>query len=188
MASESASIATLTVYYVVLALLAMYGTHRAMMVWLYYRHRHDVPCPAGDLPVLPRVTIQLPIYNEVYVVERLIEAVAAIDYPRELLEIQVLDDSTDETREVAQRVVARYRALGYRMAHLTREDRKGFKAGALQAGLEAARGEFLMIFDADFVPTPEILRASLPYFSDPSVAMVQARWEHLNRDYSLLTR
>src|SRR5713101_105235 len=188
MASESARIATLAIYYVVLALLAMYGTHRAMMVWLYYRHRRDVPRPAGDLPVLPRVTIQLPIYNEVYVVERLIEAVAAIDYPRELLEIQVLDDSTDDTREVAQRVVARYRALGYRMAHLTREDRKGFKAGALQAGLEAARGEFLMIFDADFVPTPEILRASLPYFSDPSVAMVQARWEHLNREYSRLTR
>ncbi len=188
MASESARVATLAVYYLVLALLAMYGTHRAMMVWLYYRHRRDVPRPAGDLPVLPRVTIQLPIYNEVYVVERLIEAVAAIDYPRELLEIQVLDDSTDETREVAERVVARYRELGYRMAHLTRQDREGFKAGALQAGLEAARGEFLMIFDADFVPTPEILRASLPYFSDPSVGMVQARWEHLNRDYSLLTR
>src|SRR6266508_3586776 len=188
MASEGARIATLAVYYVVLTLLAMYGTHRAMMVWLYFRHRRNVPRPAGDLHVLPRVTMQLPIYNEVYVVERWIEAVAAIDYPRELLEIQVLDDSTDETREVAQRVVARYRALGYRMAHLTRADRKGFKAGALQAGLEAARGEFLMIFDADFVPTPEILRASLPYFSDPSVAMVQARWEHLNRDYSLLTR
>ena len=138
--------------------------------------------------MLPRVTIQLPIYNEVYVVERLIEAVAAIDYPRALLEIQVLDDSTDETREVAERVVARYRALGYEIAHRTREDRKGFKAGALQAGLEAARGEFLMIFDADFLPTPEIVRASLAYFSDASVGMVQARWEHLNRDYSLLTR
>ncbi len=188
MPSETARIATLVLYYAVLALLAMYGTHRAMMVRLYYRHRRDVPHPAGELPVLPRVTIQLPIYNEVYVVERLIEAVAAIDYPRALLEIQVLDDSTDETREVARRVVARYRALGFEIAHRTREDRKGFKAGALQAGLEAARGEFLMIFDADFLPTPEIVRASLPYFSDPSVGMVQARWEHLNRDYSLLTR
>ncbi|HLN57549.1 MAG TPA: glycosyltransferase, partial [Thermoanaerobaculia bacterium] len=130
----------------------MYGIHRAMMVRLYYRHRRDVPRPAGELAVLPRVTIQLPIYNEVYVVERLIEAVVAIDYPRVLLEIQVLDDSTDETREVAQRVVARYRALGYEIAHMTRNDRKGFKAGALQAGLEAAHGEFLMIFDADFLP------------------------------------
>ena len=188
MAGETARIVTLAVYYVVLALLAMYGTHRAMMVRLYYRHRRDVPRPAGELPALPRVTIQLPIYNEVYVVDRLIEAVAAIDYPRALLEIQVLDDSTDETREVAERIVSRYQALGYRIAHLTREDRTGFKAGALQAGLEAARGEFLMIFDADFLPTPEIVRASLAYFSDPSVGMVQARWEHLNRDYSLLTR
>src|SRR6266581_4212002 len=109
MASESARIATLAIYYVVLALLAMYGTHRAMMVWLYYRHRRDVPRPAGDLPVLPRVTIQLPIYNEVYVVERLIEAVAAIDYPKELLEIQVLDDSTDETCEIASQTIARCR-------------------------------------------------------------------------------
>src|SRR6266511_4561055 len=101
MASESARIATLVIYYVVLALLAMYGTHRAMMVWLYYRHRRDVPRPAGDLPVLPRVTIQLPIYNEVYVVERLIEAVAAIDYPRELLEIQVR--SEEHTSELQSR-------------------------------------------------------------------------------------
>src|ERR1700758_4476335 len=98
MLNEGTRVATLLTYYVILALLAMYGTHRAMMVWLYYRHRREVPRPAGDLPVLPRVTVQLPIYNEVYVVERLIGAVAAIDYPRDLLEIQVLDDSSDETR------------------------------------------------------------------------------------------
>ena len=188
MASSSAQIATLVLYYIVLALLAMYGTHRALMVRLYYRHRRDVPRPAGELPVLPRVTVQLPIYNEVYVVERLIEAVAALDYPRELLEIQVLDDSSDETSDVARRVVARYRERGYDIVHRTREDRAGYKAGALQAGMEAASGEFLMIFDADFVPRPEILRESLPFFSDPRVGMVQARWEHLNRDYSLLTR
>jgi cellulose synthase/poly-beta-1,6-N-acetylglucosamine synthase-like glycosyltransferase len=188
MASSTAQIATLVLYYIVLALLAMYGTHRALMVRLYYRHRRDVPRPAGDLPVLPRVTVQLPIYNEVYVVERLIEAVAALDYPRELLEIQVLDDSSDETRDIARRVVARYRERGYDIVHRMREDRAGFKAGALQAGMEAASGEFLMIFDADFVPRPEILRESLPFFSDPRVGMVQARWEHLNREYSLLTR
>jgi cellulose synthase/poly-beta-1,6-N-acetylglucosamine synthase-like glycosyltransferase len=188
MASSTAQIATLVFYYIVLALLAMYGTHRALMVRLYYRHRRDVPRPAGELPVLPRVTVQLPIYNEVYVVERLIEAVAALDYPLELLEIQVLDDSSDETSDVARRVVARYRERGYDIVHRTREDRAGFKAGALQAGLEAASGEFLMIFDADFVPRPEILRESLPFFSDPRVGMVQARWEHLNREYSLLTR
>jgi cellulose synthase/poly-beta-1,6-N-acetylglucosamine synthase-like glycosyltransferase len=188
MASSGAQIATLVLYYIVLALLAMYGTHRALMVRLYYRHRRDVPRPAGVLPVLPRVTVQLPIYNEVYVVERLIEAVAALDYPRELLEIQVLDDSSDETSDVARRVVARYRERGYDIVHRTREDRAGYKAGALQAGMDAASGEFLLIFDADFVPRPEILRESLPFFSDPGVGMVQARWEHLNRDYSLLTQ
>jgi cellulose synthase/poly-beta-1,6-N-acetylglucosamine synthase-like glycosyltransferase len=188
MASSTAQIATLVLYYIVLALLAMYGTHRALMVRLYYRHRRDVPRPAGELPVLPRVTVQLPIYNEVYVVERLIDAVAALDYPRELLEIQVLDDSNDETSDVARRVVASYRERGYDIVHRTRKDRAGFKAGALQEGLEAANGEFLMIFDADFVPRPEFLRESLPFFSEPRVGMVQARWEHLNREYSLLTR
>src|ERR1700675_1706755 len=135
MASNSAQIATLVFYYIVLTLLAMYGTHRALMVRLYYRHRRDVPRPSGALPVLPRVTVQLPIYNEVYVVERLIAAVAALDYPRDLLEIQVLDDSSDETGDVARRVVARYRERGYDIVHRTREDRTGFKAGALQEGL-----------------------------------------------------
>jgi cellulose synthase/poly-beta-1,6-N-acetylglucosamine synthase-like glycosyltransferase len=188
MSSEPAQIATLAAYYVVLALLAMYGTHRALMVRLYYRHRRDVPRPAGELERLPRVTVQLPIYNEVYVVERLIGAVVALDYPRELLEIQVLDDSTDETREVARRTIERYRAQGYDIVHQTRADRRGYKAGALQAGMERTRGEYILIFDADFLPQPEILKALLPYFSDPKVGMVQARWEHLNRDYSLLTR
>src|SRR5205823_10066633 len=164
MSSETAQIATLSVYYVVLALLAMYGTHRALMVRLYYRHRGDIPRPAGDLTVLPRVTIQLPIYNEVYVVERLIDAVAAIDYPRDLVEIQVLDDSTDETRAVARRITARYRKSGLDIVHITRADRRGFKAGALQDGMDVARGEFFLIFDADFVPRPDILRETLPFF------------------------
>lgn len=186
--TETAQIATLVVYYIVLGLLAMYGTHRVLMVRLYYRHRREVPRPAGDLLPLPPITVQLPLYNEVYVVERLIEAVAALDYPRELLEIQVLDDSTDETREVAQRVIERYRNRGFDIVYLPRQDRKGFKAGALQEGLRAARGEFLMIFDADFVPQPSILHRTLPYFADTAVGMVQARWEHLNRDFSLLTR
>lgn len=188
MTSETGEIATLVAYYLVLGLLAIYGAHRVLMVRLYYRHRRDVPHPTGELSVLPRVTVQLPLYNEVYVVERLIEAVAALDYPRDALEIQVLDDSTDETLEVARRVIARYRERGHDIRHLPRQDRAGFKAGALQAGLAAARGEFLMIFDADFVPHPGILRESLPHFADPSVGMVQARWGHLNRDFSLLTR
>jgi cellulose synthase/poly-beta-1,6-N-acetylglucosamine synthase-like glycosyltransferase len=184
----TAQLATLIAYYVVLSLLAVYGVHRAFMVRLYYRHRGDVPRSGGSLEPLPVVTVQLPIYNEVYVVERLVEAVAALDYPKDLLEIQILDDSTDETRQVAAAVAERYRRKGYDVVHVARYHRDGFKAGALQAGLEKARGEFLLIFDADFVPRPDMLSACLPHFGDPTVGMVQARWEHLNRDFSLLTK
>ncbi len=184
----TAQIATLIAYYFVLSLLAVYGAHRAFLVHLYYRHRGNDPRPAGSLERLPVVTVQLPLYNEVYVVERLVEAVVALDYPKELLEVQILDDSTDETRDVARAVAERYRERGYDVRYLSRDHRRGFKAGALQAGLESARGEFLLILDADFVPCPELLRECLPHFSDPGVGMVQARWEHLNRDFSLLTR
>ncbi len=186
--SGTAQIATLIAYYVVLSLLAVYGIHRAFMVHLYYRHRGQDPRPAGRLDRLPVVTVQLPLYNEVYVVERLVEAVAALDYPSELLEIQILDDSSDETSDVARRVAERYRAGGHDVVYLHRDHRDGFKAGALQAGLEKSRGEFLLIFDADFVPRPSMLTECLPHFSDMKVGMVQARWEHLNRDFSLLTR
>ena len=188
MTSNSAQIATLVAYYIVLGLLALYGAHRFLMVWLYYRYRRNVPQP-GPMPnPLPKVTVQLPIYNEVYVVERLVEAVAALDYPRQLLEIQILDDSTDETREVARRIAERFRAIGFDITHRPREHRQGYKAGALQEGMEAATGEFFVIFDADFVPRPDLLKEILPYFSNPQVGMVQARWEHLNREFSLLTR
>jgi cellulose synthase/poly-beta-1,6-N-acetylglucosamine synthase-like glycosyltransferase len=185
---STAQIATLVAYYAVLTLLAVYGVHRAFMVFLYYRHRGDDPRPAGSLERLPVVTVQLPLYNEVYVVERLIESVVALDYPKGLLEIQILDDSTDDTRDVARNVAARYRNQGYDVVYVPRDHRLGFKAGALQAGLAGARGDFLLIFDADFVPRPEMLRECLPHFSDPTVGMVQARWEHLNRDFSLLTK
>jgi len=131
--------------------------------------------------------VQLPIYNEQYVVNRLIEAAAAIDYPRDRLEIQVLDDSTDSTRAIAALKVAELRALGADVAHLTRPDREGFKAGALQHGLGLAKGEFLAVFDADFVPPRSILREMIPHFGDPRVGVVQSRWQHLNRDYSLLS-
>ncbi|MGH9399273.1 MAG: cellulose synthase family protein, partial [Thermoanaerobaculia bacterium] len=188
MVTHTGEIATLVAYYLVLGLLAVYGAHRVLMVVLYYRHRAQAPRPNGPLDPLPRVTVQLPIYNEVYVVERLVEAVAALDYPKELLEIQILDDSTDETRDIAKSVALRARARGLDVAYLPRDNREGFKAGALQRGLEAGRGEFLLIFDADFVPRSDLLRQALPHFSDPGVGMVQARWEHLNRGYSLLTR
>jgi cellulose synthase/poly-beta-1,6-N-acetylglucosamine synthase-like glycosyltransferase len=188
MVTHTGEIATLVAYYLVLGLLSAYGAHRILMMWLYERHRSDAPRPKGLLDPLPRVTVQLPIYNEVYVVERLVEAAAALDYPRELLEIQILDDSTDETREIARAVAERLKARGTDVVYQHRGRRDGFKAGALQAGLAAARGEFLLILDADFVPRPDLLREALPHFADPGVGMVQARWEHLNRDYSLLTR
>ena len=135
----------------------------------------------------PSVTIQLPLYNERLVARRLIDSVAALDYPPHLLQIQVLDDSTDETSVLAAVAAAHHRARGVRIQVLHRDSRTGFKAGALAAGLKRARGEFIVIFDADFVPGPDFLRQVLPHFSDPNVGMVQARWTHLNRDRSLLT-
>lgn len=175
-------------YFFVLAILAVYGWHRYYLVYLYMRHRDNVPRPLPPLDPLPVVTIQLPIYNEMYVVDRLVEAVCRIRYPRERLEIQVLDDSTDETRAIAELAVRRYAAQGFDIKYLHRTDRTGYKAGALDAGLRAARGEFIAIFDADFVPPADFLERALPQFAEPRVGMVQARWGHINRDYSLLTR
>jgi cellulose synthase/poly-beta-1,6-N-acetylglucosamine synthase-like glycosyltransferase len=137
---------------------------------------------------LPRVTVQLPLFNERYVVERLLKGVTTTSYPKELLEIQVLDDSTDDTVEIVNNAVSDYRKRGFDIVHLHRNDRKGYKAGALEAGLSKAKGEFIAIFDADFIPPPEFLDETLPYFVDPRVGMVQARWGHINPDYSLLTR
>jgi len=136
----------------------------------------------------PRVTIQLPIYNELYVVERLIKSVCKIDYPRNLIEIQVLDDSTDETAEILKAMVERMKARGFDIVYIHRIDRTGYKAGALKEGLKSAKGELIGIFDADFVPNSDFLKESVPYFIDPNVGMVQTRWGHLNCDYSLLTR
>lgn len=136
----------------------------------------------------PRVTIQLPVYNEKYVLPRLIETACEIDYPRELLEIQVLDDSTDETAELAGAYVKKYQRKGINIKHVRRFNRKGFKAGALKEGMKTAEGDFLAIFDADFLPSPDFLYNTLPFFNDPRIAMVQSRWGHVNRNYSLITR
>jgi cellulose synthase/poly-beta-1,6-N-acetylglucosamine synthase-like glycosyltransferase len=174
-------------YFAVLIILASYGFHRYWLVYAYFKHRKNVPGPPPALAAWPKVTIQLPIYNERYVIERLVDAVARFDYPRELLDIQVLDDSTDETQEVARSCVERYQALGLPIHYLHRNDRTGYKAGALAAGLLSATGEFVAIFDADFVPMPDFLRRTLPYFTDSRIAMVQTRWTYLNRDYSALT-
>jgi len=178
----------LAAYFFILCILAVYGWHRYYLVFLYMKHRQNVPGPLPAPDPLPVVTIQLPIYNEMYVVNRLIESVLAMDYPRHLLEIQVLDDSTDETREIAELAVLRHAQQGFDIKYIHRVDRTGYKAGALDAGLKIARGEFVAIFDADFIAPADFLRRTVPQFADPKVGMVQARWGHINRDYSLLTR
>lgn len=175
-------------YLVVLGLLALYGTHRAGLVYLYWRSRRRRPVEPGTWDTLPVVTIQLPMFNEKFVAERLIDTVCGIDYPRERLEIQVLDDSTDETCRIARRTVEAQKRRGVDIKYIHRVDRTGFKAGALEAGMKACRGEFVLIFDADFVPRPDILHSMIHYFTDPVVAMVQTRWGHINKHHSLLTR
>lgn len=179
--------AILATYFGVLSVLSIYGAHRYWMSWLYYRYRGNLPMPQGQLAELPHVTIQLPLFNEMYVCERLIDAVCAIEYPRDLFEIQVLDDSTDETVDIANAKVAEWQAKGIDIVYIHRTDRSGFKAGALQAGLEVAKGSLVAVFDADFVPGADFLRKTVHYFAGPKVGMVQVRWEHLNRGFSLLT-
>ena len=178
----------LATYFFVLIILAVYGWHRYYLVYLYMKNRDHKPVPLGSFPVLPRVTVQLPIYNEMYVADRLIDAVCRLDYPLELLEIQVLDDSVDETTIVAERAVRRQAAAGINITYLHRADRTGYKAGALEAGLRVASGEYVAIFDADFIPSADFLQRTIAFFTDPGVAMVQARWGHINQDYSLLTK
>jgi cellulose synthase/poly-beta-1,6-N-acetylglucosamine synthase-like glycosyltransferase len=178
----------LGLYFLTLVILAVFGLHRYIMVYLYFRHRDRRARPAPLPSRLPRVTVQLPLYNEMYVVERLLESVTRIHYPKSLLQIQVLDDSTDETVAIAKAAVERYREQGFDIEYLHRDDRTGFKAGALDAGLARASGEFVLIFDADFVAPGDILEKTLGHFADPKVGMVQVRWGHVNRDYSLLTQ
>jgi cellulose synthase/poly-beta-1,6-N-acetylglucosamine synthase-like glycosyltransferase len=188
---ESLSSAALALYYAVLVALALFGLHRLLLLVLWaaarWSKRRQDPPPLGDAD-LPAVTVQLPIYNELYVAERLIDAVCSFDYPRDRLEIQVLDDSTDETRDVVEASVRRHREAGVEIRQLRRADRAGYKAGALAEGLRSARGDLVAVFDADFVPRPDFLRRTAPWFADPAVGMVQTRWDHINRGYSLLTR
>jgi cellulose synthase/poly-beta-1,6-N-acetylglucosamine synthase-like glycosyltransferase len=184
---NSFDLAIMIPYFLVLVILAAYGMHRYYLVYAFFKYRHNVPGPPPAVTDWPKVTIQLPIYNERYVIERLVEAVARFDYPRELLDVQVLDDSTDETHEVARACVERYQALGFPIHYLHRTDRTGYKAGALAEGLLSAKGEFVAIFDADFLPSPDFLRCTIPYFTDPKIGMVQGRWTYLNRHYSALT-
>src|SRR5262245_53357716 len=179
---------TLASYFFVLIVLAVYGWHRYYLVYLYMRNRDKEPKPQPPLDPPPAVTIQLPLYHEMYVADRLLDAVCRIEYPRELLEIQVLDDSIDETRSIAELAVRRFAAQGIDIKYYHRTDRTGFKAGALEAGLKAARGEFIAIFDADFIPTSDFLTRLIPHFAHRGVGRGQARWGHLNQGHALLTR
>jgi cellulose synthase/poly-beta-1,6-N-acetylglucosamine synthase-like glycosyltransferase len=175
-------------YTAVLVGLSLYGLHRYVIVYLYLKNKKKAPQPVAHFEQLPTVTVQLPIFNELYVVERLLEAVAKLDYPRECLDVQVLDDSTDETRELVNRRVSELRQQGFNIQHIHRMDRTGYKAGALENGLQTARGEFILILDADFVPTPDVLKKTIHYFTEERIGMIQTRWGHLNRTHSLLTR
>ncbi len=191
-------IALLIPYFLVMIVLAFYGLHRYQLVWLYYKNKKNAA--HWDQPVarfaegeLPFVTIQLPIYNEQFVIGRLIDACCRLEYPRDRFEIQLLDDSTDETTEVARAIAEQY-AAGYRglapqpVFYVHRTNRYGYKAGALDAGLKTARGEFVAIFDADFVPPKDWIMKVIHHFAEPTIGMVQTRWTHMNRNYSFLTQ
>ena len=179
----------LIVYTLIMMVLAVYILNMLYLAAIGLMRKNQLQEDKGDaLNNLPAVTVQLPIFNERYVAERLLDACAALDYPRELLEIQALDDSTDDTTGIVSRTISRLQADGLNVVHIHRADREGFKAGALENGLAIAHGEFIAIFDADFVPPHDFLRRILPHFDHERVAFVQARWGHLNRDYSLLTQ
>ena len=178
-----------SLYFLVMAALSVHGAHRMHLIRLYRRTRNQRPPQPPAAPNdWPRVTVQLPVYNERFVVESLLEAACRLDYPREKLEIQVLDDSTDDTARIAHRAVLRLAAEGHPIQYVRRTKRTGYKAGALQSGLSLAHGELIALFDADFRPAPDFLRRTVPHFFDEQVGCVQARWEYSNREQSLLTR
>src|SRR5512136_2401057 len=185
---SSLELSVFVAYSLLLLVLSFYGSHRIRMAHLHYRHKYRLPTPAGRFAELPRVTVQLPMFNELCVAERVIDSACALEYPREKLEIQVLDDSTDETQGIARAAVERWKARGVDIVYVHRVNRQGFKAGALEHGLRTATGEFVAVFDADFVPPPGFLRRTVHFFTDPEVGMVQVRWEHLNRGFSTLTQ
>jgi cellulose synthase/poly-beta-1,6-N-acetylglucosamine synthase-like glycosyltransferase len=183
-------VSVLGIVYLVAALsVALFGGNAFLLAVLHLRRRKAPPIQVPEPETWPVVTVQLPVYNELYVVQRLVDAVARLDYPRNRLQIQVLDDSTDETTRLLRAQVARYRAQGLEIELIHRHDRQGFKAGALARGLERTRGDYIAIFDADFVPSPDFLRRTVPHLvAEPRLAFVQTRWGYLNDDYSALAR
>jgi cellulose synthase/poly-beta-1,6-N-acetylglucosamine synthase-like glycosyltransferase len=175
-------------YFLSLTILFVFGLHGFIMLYYHKKYRDNNPVPKPKIDENATVTIQLPLYNELYVAERLIKATCEIEYPKDKLEIQVLDDSTDETTEIVANIVKQKQAEGFDIKHIRRGTREGFKAGALKYGLESAKGEFVAIFDADFIPHKDFLKKTLSFFTDEKVGLVQTRWEHLNGDYSILTK
>ncbi len=175
-------------YFLSLTILFIFGCHGFIMIYYHRKYKGVNPTFNNEISTDSIVTIQLPLYNEMYVAERLINAVCEIDYPKEKLEIQVLDDSIDETTNIVHQAVEQKKTEGYDIIHIRRESRKGFKAGALKEAMKTAKGEFIAIFDADFIPHKDFLKKTLSFFTDKNIGMVQTRWEHLNGDYSLLTK
>jgi cellulose synthase/poly-beta-1,6-N-acetylglucosamine synthase-like glycosyltransferase len=178
----------LAVYIGILVAVAFYGFHRYILVYLYLKHKKNIYQPKGKFDALPRVTVQLPMFNEAEVAQRVIKAACLIDYPLDRLQIQVLDDSTDHSAEIARLACEEWANKGYPIQYIHRANRVGYKAGALAEGMEQATGDLIAIFDADFIPPRDILQNVVDYFTDDKVGMVQIRWDHLNRDASLLTR
>ncbi len=187
---KGALIIIIIVYSLALLFIFLYSLAQAHLVYRYLKNRKikNANTLEQKFYSLPYVTVQLPVYNEMYVVERLIDAVCSFNYPIEKFEIQVLDDSTDESIGIIKERVKQWKEKGIDIVQVRRTDRKGYKAGALEEGLETAKGEFIAIFDADFVPNPDFLQKTVSHFSDKNVGMVQTRWEHINKDYSLLTK
>lgn len=171
-----------------LVILLLFGCHGFVMLYYHRKYGKEEPKKNDVSGTTDIITIQLPMYNEMYVAERLINAICKIEYPKDKLEIQVLDDSTDETVGIVAKVVEAKFAEGFDIKHVRRSNREGFKAGALKEGLKTAKGKYVAIFDADFIPRPDFLKKTLKYFHSDEIGCVQTRWEHLNEDYSILTK
>jgi cellulose synthase/poly-beta-1,6-N-acetylglucosamine synthase-like glycosyltransferase len=175
-------------YLLVLIALSGFGFHRLTIIYLYLKNIRNRPQPKAMFDELPLVTIQLPVFNEMYVVDRLLDSVAKLDYPKDKLQLQILDDSTDETVAICRAGAERLRAQGFDIEHIHRTDRTGFKAGALENGTRFAKGDYLFILDADFVPNADVLQKTVHYFTDEKIGLIQTRWGHLNRTFNVLTR
>ena len=185
---ESLGWGFLSLHYGLLLVLCIFGMHRLSMVCRWYKYKDVRPDAPAELVSLPTVTIQIPIFNERNVAARIIEQTVKMDYPSELLQIQVVDDSTDDTYDLIAQKVAHYKEQGVDIEHVHRVERAGFKAGALRDAMSTASGEFIAIFDADFLPPIDFLQKTINHFANPKLAMLQTRWSHLNLESNRLTR